>query len=60
MDHVFWRLYQNAANTTQINRYPEGRDAFNKWIRDSLAANKPYNQMASELISAKGTDTFTQ
>ena len=56
----FGDLYKNAANTTQINRYSEGRDGFNKWIKDSLEANKPYNQMASELISAKGTDTFTQ
>ena len=56
----FGDLYKNASNTTQINRYPEGRDAFNKWIKDSLTANKPYNQMATELISATGTNTFTQ
>jgi hypothetical protein len=56
----FGDLFKNASNTTQINRYPEGRDAFNKWIKDSLAANKPYNQMATELISATGPDTFTQ
>jgi hypothetical protein len=56
----FGDLFKNASNTTQINRYPEGRDAFNKWIKDSLAANKPYNQMATELISATGPNTFTQ
>lgn len=56
----FGDLFKNASNTTQINRYPEGRDAFNKWIKDSLAANKPYNQMATELISATGANTFTQ
>src|SRR5580704_3111152 len=56
----FGDLYKNASNTTQINRYPEGRDAFNKWIKDSLTANKPYNQMATELISASGPNTFTQ
>src|SRR5262249_25131889 len=53
-------LFKNASVTTQINRYPEGRDAFNKWIKDSLTANKPYSQMATELISAKGPNTFTQ
>src|SRR5882762_6548829 len=56
----FGDLYQNASNNTQIRRYPEGRDAFNKWIRDSLTANKPYDKMATELIVAKGSDTFTQ
>jgi hypothetical protein len=56
----FGDLFKNASNTTQINRYPEGRDAFNKWIKDSLAANKPYNRMATELISASGPNTFTQ
>ena len=56
----FGDLYKNASNTTQINRYPEGRDAFNTWIKNSLAANKPYNQMAAELISATGTNSFTQ
>jgi hypothetical protein len=55
----FGDLFQNASRTTQINRYAEGRDAFNKWIHDSLAASKPYDRMASELIAAKGADTFT-
>jgi hypothetical protein len=56
----FGDLFQNASNTTQINRYPEGRDAFNTWIKTSLANNKPYDQIAQELISAKGTNSFTQ
>ena len=56
----FGDLYKNASNTTQINRYPQGRDAFNAWIKDSLIANKPYDRMATELISASGPNTFTQ
>ena len=56
----FGDLYQNDSRNTQITRYPEGRDAFNKWIRDSLSANKPYDKMATELIAAKGPNTFTQ
>jgi len=56
----FGDLYKNASNTTQINRYPQGRDAFNSWIKDSLTANKPYDQMATELISASGPNTFAQ
>ena len=47
-------LFQNTAvkGTTGLNRYPQGRNAFFQWIKDSLTNNKPYNQMASELIAA--------
>ena len=38
----------------------EGRNAFYKWIHDSLASHKPYNQMATELISAQGNNNFDQ
>jgi hypothetical protein len=30
----------------------------NTWIRDSLANGKPYDQMARELISVQGTDSY--
>lgn len=56
----FGDLFKNNARNTQMNRYPEGRNAFYIWIRDSLAANKPYNQMATELIAAQGGNTFDQ
>jgi hypothetical protein len=56
----FGDLYQNNASNTQIQRKAEGRNAFYKWIHDSLAANKPYNTMASELIAAQGTNSFDQ
>src|SRR5262249_8446022 len=46
--------------TTQVVRYAPGRDAFANYIRESLRTNKPYNQMASELIAATGTDSYTQ
>lgn len=54
----FGDLYKNNANNTQIVRYPEGRNAFYKWIHDSLASNKPYDQMARELIATQGTSSF--
>ena len=53
-------LYQNNANSIQINRFPEGRNAFYKWIHDSIAANKPYNQMVTELLTAQGNNSFDQ
>ncbi len=53
-------LYKNTASTVQVQIRPEGRNAFYKWIHDSLASHKPYNQMASELISAQGNNNFDQ
>ena len=50
-------LYRNNGPATNVNRYPQGRDAFYRYIKDSLTLNKPYNQIALELISATG-DTF--
>ncbi len=56
----FGDLYKNASNTSQVRRFPEGVKAFNDWVRASLAANKPYNQMARELITATGDNSFTK
>ncbi|WP_309717732.1 DUF1549 domain-containing protein [Armatimonas sp.] len=33
----------------------KGLVSLNRWIRDSVAANKPWNQMARELLLAKGS-----
>ncbi len=56
----FGDLYQNNSSNTQINRYLPGVIAFNSYVRASLTANKPYNQMASELISAAGPNSYDQ
>jgi hypothetical protein len=40
--------------------HPEGRNAFYRYLHDSLAANKPYNQMVTEIIAAQGTNSFDQ
>ena len=53
----FGDLLKNNVRSTQVVRYVEGRDAFNRFIRQSLAENKPYNQFVAELITASG-DTF--
>jgi len=53
-------LYKNTASTVQVQIRPEGRNAFYKWIHDSLASHKPYNQMASEVIAAQGNNNFDQ
>lgn len=60
-----WTMYygdllKNTANKQSMGTVlnPEGRNAFYKWIKDSLSNNKPYNQMAQEIISARGTNTW--
>jgi hypothetical protein len=53
-------LYKNTASTVQVTIHPEGRNAFYKWIHDSIAGGKPYNQMATELIAAQGNNSFDQ
>lgn len=53
-------LFGNTASTVQVNRRAEGRNAFYKWIHDSIANGKPYNQMATELIAAQGNNSFDQ
>ncbi|WP_321473810.1 DUF1549 domain-containing protein [uncultured Paludibaculum sp.] len=56
----FGDLLKNTVRNTQVVRYPEGRNALYLYIRESLATQKPYNVMASELISAKGDNSYTQ
>lgn len=57
----FSDLYQNNSNNAAgTRRYIQGVEAFNSYIRGSLSGRKPYNQMASELISTQGTDSYTQ
>jgi hypothetical protein len=46
--------------TAQLQRFDQGRNAFYNWIKSSLQANKKYNQMATELIASKGTNSFVQ
>ena len=56
----FGDLYQNTANrpSVNVNRSAAGRNAFYQWIKDSLAANKPYNRMVSELLTATAESNY--
>lgn len=56
----FGDLYQNTdvKSSTSLRRFPQGRNAFYQWIHDSLAGGKPYNQMATELITAAAENTY--
>jgi hypothetical protein len=53
-------LYKNTTANTQVNIRPEGRNAFYKYIHDSVAANKPWNKVATEIIAAQGDNSFDQ
>lgn len=53
----FGDLYRNTSNSTNITRYISGRESFHKYIRDSIQANKPYNQIATEMIAAMGDNS---
>jgi hypothetical protein len=53
-------LYQNNSQNSQIRRFQSGVQAFYTYIKTSLQNNKPYDQMARELISAQGTNTYMQ
>ena len=51
--------FQNNSRNAQIKRFPDGVKAFNDYIRAALRDNKPYNQMATDLIAATGPNSYT-
>src|SRR5215831_15508087 len=53
----FSDLFKVTARSTNVVRYSGGRDAFYNYIKNSVAANKSYAQMATEMITATG-DNF--
>ncbi len=53
----FGDLLQNSVNFGR-QRYPQERDAMYRWIKSSLQANKAYDQMAREMIRAKGESSW--
>jgi len=52
-------LYKNNASSNNVNRDVNGRDTFYLYLKDAVSTNKPYDQLARELISASG-DSFVQ
>ncbi len=47
-------LLRNTGFAGNINRYRYGRDAYHRWIKDSVASGKSWAQMATELVTAMG------
>ncbi|HEV7919323.1 MAG TPA: DUF1553 domain-containing protein [Thermoanaerobaculia bacterium] len=50
-DHI-----QNVQFAQNTSIFPEGRDAYGKYIRESIASGKPYDVMVRELISGSGSN----
>lgn len=53
----FGDLFKNNARSVNVQRYSGGRDAFYNYIKDAISKNKPYNQVATEMIAGNG-DNF--
>ncbi|HKQ74577.1 MAG TPA: DUF1549 domain-containing protein [Blastocatellia bacterium] len=53
----FSDLFKVTARSTNVVRYSGGRDAFYNYIKNSIATNKSYAQMAMEMVTAMG-DNF--
>lgn len=56
----FGDLFKNTLRTTQVVRYADGRNAFHTWIREAMTQNKPYDKIATELLTAQGTNSYEQ
>lgn len=56
----FGDFFENTEFNTQVRTYPEGRNAYQKYIKNSLAANKQYDAMVREMIAASGENTWEQ
>jgi hypothetical protein len=54
----FGDLFKNVSQNAQITTYPSSVEAFYQYIKSSVSANKPYDQMARELITAQGPNSY--
>lgn len=55
----FWALkWSDVLRNEEKALDKKGVQAFHHWIRESIAANKPLNEFAREIISARG-DTYS-
>ena len=48
-------ILQNRGAGYSTSRQRAGTTLFAGWIRDSIAANKPYNQFVAEILTASGS-----
>ncbi|MBT6153150.1 MAG: DUF1553 domain-containing protein [Planctomycetaceae bacterium] len=48
-------ILQNRGRGYSTRKQRPGTTLFSAWIRDSIAANKPYDQFAAEILTATGS-----
>ena len=53
----FGDLFRNSVNPGR-QRATQEREAMNGWVKAALKAGKPYDEMARELITARGESSF--
>jgi hypothetical protein len=39
-----------------VNLWPNAAQAFHRWVRESIAANKPYDRFVNEMLTASGSN----
>jgi hypothetical protein len=50
-------LLQNRRERDHDVRGPKGVRAFHEWIREQVAANRPWNELARDVLTAQGSTT---
>ncbi len=50
----FGDRFGNTISTSQVNRFIDGRDAFHLFLLESLRDDKPYDQLAREILTSAG------
>ncbi len=51
-----WRDLLRIKAEEPISLWPKACETYYRWVRDSIAQNKPYDQFARELITGSGSD----
>lgn len=60
-DHIdYWTMrwcdVLRVKSEFPINLWPDAVQAYHRWIREQVAANRPYHEMATELLTASGSN----
>lgn len=60
-DHVdFWTMrwcdVLRVKSEFPINLWPDAVQAYHRWIREQVAGNRPYDEMATDLLTACGSN----
>lgn len=50
-------LFQNRKERDHDVRGPKGVRQFHLWLREQVAANRPWNELAKDVLSAKGSSS---